>query len=306
VRTIRLLPVLALLWTVPGIAASKVMVVLSKFEAPYEQLVQAIRASATASRADVEIGVHSMSGFDAALAGNRQPALIVSVGVEAARHIAQTNPSMPILHTLLPRAAAQELLQPGRKARDSAIYLDQPVGRQLDLLRAALPRHKRVTVILGPTANAQTQELRSAARERGLKLDIVTIAKRDQMLPALEKALDDSDVLVSIPDPLVYHSETIHHLLLTTYRHRIPAVGLSKSSVEAGALLAVYSTPEHIGRQVGEVLAALAAKGESRLPPAQHPRYFTLSVNRRVAASLDLVLDNENTLLRKLEALQRQ
>ncbi|HKQ31137.1 MAG TPA: ABC transporter substrate binding protein, partial [Burkholderiales bacterium] len=224
-----------------------------------------------------------------------------------ARRIAKTNPSVPILHTLLPYTVAQEVLRRGRKksVRDSAIYLDQPVGRQFDLLRVALPQHKRVAVILGPTTKAQAPELRNAAHERELKLQVATIAKQDEMQPALEDVLDTSQVLISVPDPLIYQNETIHHLLLTTYRHRIPVVGLSKSSVETGALLGVYSTPEHIGRQLGEILASLPVKGEAKLPPAQGPRYFTLSVNRHVAASLDLALDDENTLLRKLDALQR-
>jgi ABC-type uncharacterized transport system substrate-binding protein len=254
--------------------------------------------------------VRGVGEFSAAAEATPAPLVVVSVGVEAARRVAQSNPSAPILHTLVPRATIAEILQRTRNGkpagtRDSAIYLDQPLGRRLDLIRAALPRHRRLAVLLGPTSQFLTGELRTAAAERGFQVALTALSKREQLLPALEDLLDDNDVLLSVADPLVYNSETIHHVLLTTYRYRVPVLGLSKAYVDAGALLAVYSTPEQIGQQVAQVLAALTRAGGHVLPAPAYPRQFQVSINRRVAASLDLTLDSETALQRKLEALAR-
>jgi len=110
---------------------------------------------------------------------------------------------------------------------------------------------------------------------------------------------------LTVPEPLAYNSETIHHVLLTSYRYKIPVMGLSKAYVDAGALLAVYSTPEQIGQQVAQLLSSLPSAKAVSLPAPSYPRYFMVSVNRRVAASLDLHLDSENALQQKLEMRPR-
>ena len=295
----------------PCSAANRVLFVLSKPDAPYANLVQAVQDGLAAQRtSDIEIDVRGVNEFGAAAQATPAPLVVVSVGVEAARRVAQSNPSAPILHTLVPRATVAEILQRARNGkpsspRDSAIYLDQPLGRRLDLIRAALPRHRRLAVLLGPASQFLASELRAAASERGFKLALASLSTRKELLPALEDLLDANDVLLSVADPLVYNSETIHHVLLTTYRYRVPVVGLSRAYVDAGALLAVYSTPEQIGQQVAQVLGALARAGSDVLPAPAYPRQFVISVNRRVAASLDLTLESEAALHRKLEALAR-
>ncbi len=289
--------------------AFKVLVVLSKPDGAYAQVAQIVQTELAAkNRSDIEIKTQPLADFRAADTYTSTPTLIVTVGVEAARGVAQANPPAPILHTLLPRETAIEILRAGRGGkstthRDSAIFLDQPIGRQFDLLQIALPLHKRVAVILGPATQNQETELRAAARERSLTVNIVTLHRREELLPALEKLLDDNDVLFSMPEPLAYNSETIHHVLLTTYRYKIPVMGLSKAYVDAGALLAVYSTPEQIGHQAAQLLSSLPIAKAVLLPAPSYPKYFMISVNRRVATSLDLSLDSENALQHKLEAL---
>ncbi len=293
-------------------AAFKTLVILSRADGVYAQLSQALQSHvATQQRSDIELTVQSLENFHATNTFASTPALVVTVGVEAARRVAQANPSAPILHTLLPRDIATEILRTGRgksatRHRDSAIFLDQPFSRQLDLLRLALPNHKRVAVILGPSTQNHAAELRAAARERSLTANIVTIHQREELLPRLEALLDNNDVLLSVAEPLAYHSETIHHVLLTTYRYQTPVMGLSKNYVDAGALLAVYSTPEQIGRQVAELLASLPVARATSLPAASYPKYFVVAVNRRVATSLDLYLDNDDILQQKLEASSRR
>jgi hypothetical protein len=69
--------------------------------------------------------------------------------------------------------------------------------------------------------------------------------------------------------------------------------------VSAGALLAVFSTPAQIGRQLGEELVALAEES-GPLPPPRHPRYFSVEVNARVARSLGLTVPSAAVLERRL------
>jgi ABC-type uncharacterized transport system substrate-binding protein len=202
---------------------------------------------------------------------------------------------------VIPRQAGVDLAR--TDVRDSAIYLDQPFRLQLDLIRLALPKRDRLGVVLGPTSAALRDELRAAAKAKGFRLDIEQIDSSQALLPALNKVLEDNDVLLSVADPVVFNNHTIHHLLLSTYRHDVPVLGLSRAYVEAGALLAVYTTPEQIGTHITDVLLKLASTGQWTLPAPQPPRYFSVTVNRRVASALNLVLPDDAELLRKLLAV---
>jgi putative tryptophan/tyrosine transport system substrate-binding protein len=283
-------------------ATADVLVILSKAEGAYVQVVDGLRAALAKRNGAPPLIVTTVTDTnwrDLARTGAARFPLIVSVGTQAAREVTALDPPAMVLHTLVPRLAYQDLAHAG-VGNASAIFIDQPLARQMELIREAMPDRRRVAVVLGPSSTNQRQELRQQARQRGLQLESEQIGNADELLPALGRLLPDSDVLLSVADPLIFNSNTIHHLLLTTYREQVPVIGLSRAYVEAGALLAVYSSPEQIGRQAGEIILAWPG-GRAPLPLPQYPRYFAVAVNARVAASLGLSIDDESSLLHRLQ-----
>jgi ABC-type uncharacterized transport system substrate-binding protein len=233
------------------------------------------------------------------------PRLIVAVGVGALRGLAESESKIPLLATLVPRAAYQRVADSaGRGGRSvSAVWLDQPVVRQFDLLRLALPARHRIGVVLGPESRQLEAELRRAAAERKLDISAQRIDGADQLPGALRRVLDDSDILLALPDPQIYNGATIHNVLTSTYRQRIPLAGFSPAYVKAGALLAVYSTPLQVGTQTGEIVrAALAGRP---LPAAQGPRLFVVGLNMDVARSLGIAVEAD-AAARWTEQLRRE
>jgi ABC-type uncharacterized transport system substrate-binding protein len=109
------------------------------------------------------------------------------------------------------------------------------------------------------------------------------------LFDALQSVLPDVGVLLALPDPSVFNSQTAANILTAAYRRQVPLVGFSPAYVKAGALLALYSTPAQVGARGGEVLRqALAGKV---LPSPQWPREFVVAVNQDVARSLGFALD---------------
>jgi ABC-type uncharacterized transport system substrate-binding protein len=104
-----------------------------------------------------------------------------------------------------------------------------------------------------------------------------------------------------LPDPLVFNKGTVQSLLLTTYRYQDPVIGFSQAYVKAGALAAVYSSPEQIGRQTGEALVRVLAGRALLLPLPEYPKYFSVSVNYQVARSLGLSVGDEALIYQKLK-----
>lgn len=283
-------------------APLNVTVVVSDDSAPYMELAGGIASGLERNGAGRShtIGLGALARLE-----HDNADVIVTVGSKATQAVAAMGLRVPVLSTLIPKAGFEEIARKRKDKPDpryfSAVYIDQPIARQLDLIRAALPEKKQVGVVLGPESERLLETLQTETRSRGLGLHAVRIGAASELFSALQNVLSEADVLLSLPDPLVYNPQTIQSVLFTTYRYQGPVIGLSPAYVRAGALAAVYSTPVQLARQVSEILSRLSADAPL-LPAPQYPVYFSVSVNHRVAHSLDLVLDKEETLAAKLGA----
>jgi hypothetical protein len=211
-----------------------------------------------------------------------------------------------LVSALIPRLGFERLLREhaGKSAAPAlAVYLDQPFGRQLDLVRLALPEAKKVGALWGPESIAQQAGLLSAAQARGMRVVAGAVVKPNTLFEGLKPVLEDADVLLAVADPQVFNGETISNILLATYRDRMPVIAFSPGYVKAGALLAVYSTPRQIGLQAGAMARAVAQGGV--MPTPQYPAEFSVVVNQHVARSLGLSLD-ESSLNERMQRLERR
>lgn len=227
--------------------------------------------------------------------GPMTPKLFVALGTEAASVLAKSEWRAPVLCTLLPRISFERvLLASGRKPSPqfSALYLDLPLGRQLDLIRLALPAARRLGVLWGPESQAQAPGLRALAQARGLDLVEATIGRNEVIFPSLKGVLDKADVLMAVADPHLYNSGSIQNILLASFRARIPMVAFSPAYVRAGALLALHVTPVQMGQQAAEIALGVL-QGRALSPTPLYPQDASVAVNEHVARSLGLTLDAE-------------
>lgn len=102
--------------------------------------------------------------------------------------------------------------------------------------------------------------------------------------------------MLIISDPNVLNKKTARNLLLTTYIKKIPVISYSDGYVKAGALAALYSTPDQIGRQTAEALIQILKTGGWKLRKPTHPSEFSIAVNKKVAQSLDVTTINKSQL----------
>jgi len=271
-----------------------VWVALSESVGPHVEAAAALRADVDqALPGRVEWRIAHWSQFSSP---NPEPHWVVAVGTAALKGLqdvfARDTRPPALLALLVPRLAFERMADPARLRTGSvsAVFLDQPAGRQLDLIRLALPDAHRFGILITGESKAYAPALEAAGRERGLQM-VSSLVEQGGLYPALQSLLPDVDVLLALPDPMVFNSQTAASILTAAYRRQVPLAGFSPAYVKAGALLALYSTPAQVGRRGGELLRqALAAKPQP-LPQPHSPREFTVEVNQNVARSLGLALD---------------
>ncbi len=279
--------------TLSGTLLVKKLVIVSSdstaaFQETEQKLISELKAGGVSAE---DIGMSSVASFSPISVAVESTTLYITLGVKATEALAKTNAN--VLSVLIPRSSFERILsrterKPSRSF--SAIYLDQSLSRQLALIRLALPQAKRIGVLWGADSWAKAPALRTAAAAQGFAVAEAGLSEPQNMFTELQQVLNDCDVFLAVADPNVFNSNTIRNLLLTTFRARIPVVAFSPAYVQAGALLALHASPQHIGAQAAAVaLQALSGKGMPEQPVESND--FEVSVNAHVARSLNLGLD---------------
>jgi putative ABC transport system substrate-binding protein len=264
----------------------KVLVVLSNARAPYHSFVDSLNNSLPSS-VKTTVLEHPEQ-----LADNYTHSdLIVAVGMRATEIAADQN-NVPVLAVMIPRMSYEDLLAQSEKKTNrhsiSAIYIDQPLVRQIAFVRAALPNLRRIGLLLSPDTHINITSLGQDVAQRGGSLVVQPVLSADNLFSNLQSILARSDVLIAIPDSMIYNNNSIRNILLTSYRQGVPLVGLSQSYVNAGALGAIFSTPEQLAEQA--VATVISFAQNRQLPEPQYPDGFTIAVNQQVARSLEIIV----------------
>lgn len=274
-------------------ARAAVWIAVSEGSSDYAAVAEAIRAGLQREDATLDASVRSWRECVQGVPGEVR--LIVSVGSQALKELADASGNgrlgkTPLIATLLPRSVYEEL-RPRLSGPLAGIVLDQPPARQMALLRYAFPHLRRVGVLLGPESQQFQSALDKAAQEFGLQLNSYKVDGEANLYPALQRVLEENDVLLAIPDSAVYNGGSIQNVLLASYRQRVPLMGFSPAYVRAGAMLALYSTPAQIAAQTARVARALLSG--ATVPAMQAPQEFAVGVNANVARSLGFRLSED-------------
>ena len=222
--------------------------------------------------------------------------LVVAVGMKAAMVVANSN-APAVLNVLIPKSGFDKLLQDFTRRANShyyfAIVLDQPFYRQAHLIAAILPGKHNVGLLYSTPPNELIQ-LRDWLTTHGFNLHEQLVNPAQPLAEPLQNILHNSDVLLALPDAVVYNSSTLRNIFLATYRSGVPVIGISTGYVKAGALCAIFSTPTQIAIQTASQILLF---GETHgLPTVQYCSEFEVMVNEQVARSLGLQIKSAQAL----------
>lgn len=274
----------------------RVLVVLSESSAPYQTFAKTFQQDLSSN-----FRIKVLQNPEDFSPGDERADLIITVGIKATDSMASKG-AAPLIAVMVPNAGYLDLLRKENNFRRmSAIYIDQPWARQVALLNVTLPEIRSVGLLYSSESRINLQALHSELERHGYKLVARQTLRKDSLSSDLDDVIARSDVLLAIPDGNIYNSSNIRNILLTSYRQHIPLVGLSQSYVNAGALCAIFSTPEQIAAQAS--MTAILFAQTRHLPEPQSPELFTVAVNRDVARTLGVTTGSPELLHMQIEKI---
>lgn len=280
----------------------KILVVLSENSPPYQSFANTlIKGLPPLMQTTVMDHSESLSSDIS------QPDLIVTVGMKAMK-LVTAKTSAAVLAVMIPKLGYEEQLAKSSTKKItqsiSAIYFDQPWSRQMNFLRAAFPDRRRIGLLHSQDAHIDVARLRQEVTQWGGSLVAQPVFSSDELSYKLESVLSSSDILLAIPDSMIYNSSSIRNVLLTSYRHSVPLIGFSQAYVNAGALCAIFSTPEQLAEQA---MAAVILFAQTRqLPEPQYSAAFSIAVNQQVARSLGIALQSPEVIRNQINKAKEE
>jgi putative ABC transport system substrate-binding protein len=194
---------------------------------------------------------------------------------------------------------------PGIKytSAQSDLITAQPVCRHIQLIKSLNPEWTTIAMLSSIDSLDIAAEFTKCTIRQNLNLNVYAITDERDLLQTLETAVEANKVLLAITDPFIYNRHTVKNILLTAYRHRKPVIGYSDSFVQAGAVAAVYTSPETIGDDASRIISGFFDNNWQFSRNIYFTDSFSISTNPQVATSLDIALPSKESIRENLEQL---
>ncbi|RDH84436.1 MAG: hypothetical protein DIZ80_02865 [endosymbiont of Galathealinum brachiosum] len=226
-----------------------------------------------------------------------QHQLLISIGSNTTKKLLEAEINKPILSALVPRHIANSLKEAYPEKKNwSSLLIDQPVERQFHLISAIFGPHKNTGILVGPYTDDLKKALTKASTKLEQHIQTDKIESSDQLSASLKALSYSVDLLLTLPDPVIYNKSTIRGILLLAYRNKLPIIGFSQAYVKAGAIAAIYSKPEQVSNQLTNIIEYFFTK-HSFEQPVYYPEKFSVALNKNIARSLGIKLATKKSIL---------
>lgn len=236
--------------------------------------------------------------------------VLVVGGAAAARAAKAQTTTVPIVFALpgdpVGSGLVASLAHPGGNITGTSTLLPDLSRKHLELLKAAVPRVSRVTVLYNaagrPDGGLALDATREAARALAVELQVLEVRQPNELASAFAAArAQHPDALLALSSPAI--GNNLAQLAELAAKHRLPAIYARREFAEAGGLLAYGpSFPDNYRRAATYVDKILKGARPADLPVEQ-PTKVELVINLKAAKGLGLTIP-QSLLLRADEVIQ--
>src|SRR5215475_4269013 len=170
--------------------------------------------------------------------------VLVVAGTNAAQAAKARTSTVPIVFTLPGNPVEDGLVasfaHPGGNATGLSTHTSGLTGKQLELLKAAVPQVSRVTVLynaVNPVDRRSLQEADEAARALALEFQALEVRQGNDLASAFAALTAwRAEAVLALPGPPM--GSELAQLAQLAAEHRVPAMYIRREFVEVGGLLA--------------------------------------------------------------------
>ncbi len=164
--------------------------------------------------------------------------------------------------------------------------LDIAVDIQLEKFRQLVPTIRKIGALYSSRTAYIVEQARDWAASHSIELITCEVVKPSDLPGAVDSLTRSCDGIWAIPDELIYTPQSTKHILLESFRNRIPVMGFSPSFVRSGALFALSVDHKFIGLQAGLLVREIlkgAYPGQLAVTTPEAPYLY---INRNTAEKL--------------------
>jgi putative ABC transport system substrate-binding protein len=222
--------------------------------------------------------------------------LIVAIVPGATLAARKATASIPIVMVNTPDPVQLGLVvslgRPGGNVTGTTTLSADLCGKQLELLKEAVPRAVRIAVLWNPDNPWHPLALKgaeAAARSLALQLQILEARRLEEFDRAFEAMTRKrAGAVLILADPLT----VFHRIRLTELaaKRRLPAMYGTRTYVEAGGLMSYWANEADLYRRVGSYVDRILKGAKPADLPVEQPTKFDLIINLRTAKALGLTI----------------
>ena len=232
--------------------------------------------------------------------------VIQASGDLAPRVAQQATTTIPIVamsDDILGAGLIASLSRPGGNTTGLTILSPELSVKRLELLKEVVPRLSRVSALWDPTTGtSQVAMTEEAARSLNLKLQVLEVRRRDEVVEAIRAARNSKTEAINIfSSPFL--ASLAPEIISFAAEYRLPAIYQWREHAEAGGLISYGPSLAAMFRQAAGIVVKILKGTKPADLPVEQPTKFELVVNAKTAKSLDLTIP-PSILLRADEVIE--
>jgi putative ABC transport system substrate-binding protein len=220
-------------------------------------------------------------------------ALILAFGTASIRAAKDGAPGLPVVMVNAgdPVGAGfvASLSRPGGDLTGTSAAGEEVLGKQVELLSAAVPKLKSVSVLMNranPANGFFFDAMSSRTRMLGLRLDRIDVAAEGEIDGAIARA--KGGALVVVNDPMFFRLRV--RIVELALRSRVPSIFGGREYVAAGGLMSYLSSNAWHWRSAAGFVDKILRGVKPAGIPVEQPTRFDFVINLKTAAALGITI----------------
>ena len=181
------------------------------------------------------------------------------------------------------------LARPGGDLTGTSAAGEEVLSKQVELLSAAVPQLKRVSVLMSSANPANSfffDAMSFRARTLGLRIDRIDVGAEGELEGAISRA--KGGALVVVNDPSFFQDRV--RIIELTRRSQVPSIFGDREYVAAGGLMSYVSSNAWHWRSAASFVDKILKGAKPADIPVEQPTKFELTINLKTAKALRLTI----------------